>query len=327
MRAAIVGAGSLGTIIGALMSEAGHPVDLIDANRAHVEALNREGAQVVGEIELRAPVRAYTPEDMSGLYDLVFLLNKQTTNAVVLPHLKRFLHAESTVCTLQNGIPEPYVAWEIGVERTMGGAVGFGATWVGPGISRLTTTADAMRRFAFEIGEMDGVARPRLAVVQDYLGCVGRTELLDDLMGIRWSKLLMNATFSGMSAALGCTFGEVLNDVRALNCVAAIASETVRTAHAAGHRMAPMQGEDFERFAFETAADKGTVLEMIRRIWGRHRQLRASMLQDLEKGLDTEIDFINGTVSDTGRRHGIATPFNDRIIDIVRNAQASSINI
>lgn len=321
MRAAIVGAGSLGTIIGALMSEAGHPVDLIDANRAHVEALNREGAQVVGEIELRAPVRAYAPEDMSGLYDLVFLLNKQTTNAIVLPHLKAFLHATSTVCTLQNGIPEPYVARELGAERTMGGAVGFGATWVGPGISRLTTTADAMRRFAFEIGEMDGVARPRLAVVQEYLDCVGRTELLDDLMGIRWSKLLMNATFSGMSAALGCTFGEVLDDARALNCVAAIANETVRTAHAAGHRMAPMQGEDFERFSFQTAAEKDALLPVIHRIWSRHRQLRASMLQDLEKGLDTEIGFINGTVSDTGRRHGMETPFNDRIVDIVRDAQ------
>jgi 2-dehydropantoate 2-reductase len=321
MRAAIIGAGSLGTIIGALMSEAGRPVDLIDANHAHVEALNREGARVTGEIELRVPVLAYTPEEMSGLYDLVFLLNKQTTNPVVLPHLKTFLHANSTVCTLQNGIPEPFVAQELGAERTMGGAVGFGATWVEPGMSRLTTRADAVRRFAFEIGEIDGVARSRLLAVQGYLACVGRTELLDDLIGIRWSKLLMNATFSGMSAALGCTFGEVLDNDRALDCVAAIANETVRTAHAAGHRMAPMQGEDFERFAFETTVEREAVLPIIRRIWSRHRQLRASMLQDLEKGLDTEIGFINGTVSETGRRHGVPTPFNNRIVDIIGNAQ------
>ena len=73
---------------------------------------------------------------MSGRYDLVFLLNKQTANAAVLPHLKPFLHETSTVCTLQNGIPESSVAQVIGTERTIGGAVGFGATWIGPGVSR-----------------------------------------------------------------------------------------------------------------------------------------------------------------------------------------------
>lgn len=323
MRTAIIGAGSLGTIIGALMARGGRPVDLIDTNRDHVEALNRVGARIVGEMDVLAPVRAYLPEQMSGQYDLVFLLNKQTTNPQVLPHLIPFLHEESTVCALQNGIPEPWVAREVGSGRTIGGAVGFGATWIGPGVSRLTTTAEAMRRFAFEIGEIDGVLRPRLSVVQDYLSCVGRTERLDDLMGIRWSKLLMNATFSGMSAALGCTFGAVLDDPRALLCVAFIANETVQAAHAAGHRMAPMQGEDFERFAFASPDQIPAILPMIRKIWSQHRQLRASMLQDLEKGRDTEIDFINGTVCRTGRQHGLATPFNDRVVDLVTAAQTA----
>ena len=323
MRTAIIGAGSLGTIIGALMAKGGRPVDLIDTNRDHVEALNRDGARIVGEMDVLAAVRAYLPDQMSGQYDLVFLLNKQTTNATVLTHLKPFLHETSTVCTLQNGIPEPWVARELGAERTIGGAVGFGATWIEPGVSRLTTTADAMRRFAFEIGEIDGVVRPRLGAVRDYLSCVGRTELLDDLMGIRWSKLLMNATFSGMSAALGCTFGEVLDDPRALLCVAFIANETVQAAHAAGHRMAPMQGEDFERFTFASADHIPAILPMIRKIWSQHRQLRASMLQDLEKGRDTEIDFINGTVCRTGRQHGLATPFNDRVVHLVTAAQTA----
>lgn len=58
------------------------------------------------------------------------------------------------------------MAQVIGTERTIGGAVGFGATWIGPGVSRLTTTADAMRRFAFEIGEVDGVVSPASAVAR-----------------------------------------------------------------------------------------------------------------------------------------------------------------
>ena len=323
MRAAIVGAGSLGTIIGALMTKGGHPVDLIDTNREHVDALNKVGARVTGEMDLLVPVRALTPDEMSGKYDLVFLLSKQTANQAVLSNLLPFLHDESVVCTLQNGIPEPSVAAVVGQGRTIGGAVGFGATWIGPGVSKLTTTEDAVKKFAFEIGEMDGVMRPRLKTAQAYLGCVGRTELLDDLMGIRWSKVLMNATFSGMSAALGCTFGEVMDDPRSLLCVAFIADETVRAAHAAGHRMAAMQGEDFERFLLPSPASVPEVLPLIRKIWTRHRQLRASMLQDLEKGRDTEINFINGIVCRTAREHGLATPFNDRVVELVSEAQAA----
>lgn len=323
MKAAIMGAGSLGTIIGALMTQGGYPVDLIDTNREHVDVLNRDGATITGEMNLNVPVRALTPDEMSGQYDLVFLLNKQTVNQIVLTQLLPFLHPGSTVCTLQNGIPEPVVAAVIGPERTIGGAVGFGATWIGPGTSCLTTTAEAVKKFAFEIGELDGVTRPRLCQVQEYLACVGQTDILDNLMGIRWSKVLMNATFSGMSAALGCTFGEVMDDPRALLCVAFIADETVRAAHAAGHGMASMQGEDFERFKLNSPSEVTHILPLIRKIWSQHRQLRASMLQDLEKRRDTEIHFINGAVCQTARQHHVATPFNDRVVALVSEAQAA----
>lgn len=323
MRTAIIGAGSLGTIIGALMARGGKPVDLVDTNREHVAALNRDGARITGEMELVVPVHALTPDQMSGHYDLVFLLNKQTTNDVVLPHLLPFLHEGSTVCTLQNGIPEPSVARIVGPARTIGGVVGFGAAWVAPGVSELATTVEAVQKFAFEIGEMDGVIRPRLHDIQAYLSRVGQTDLLEDLMGIRWSKLLMNATFSGMSAALGCSFGEVMDDPRALLCVALIADETVRAAHGVGHQMAPMQGEDFERFLLQTPDDLPAILPLIRKIWARHRMTRASMLQDLEKRRDTEIGFINGIVCEAGRAHGIPTPFNDQVVALVSAAQAA----
>ena len=322
MRAAIIGAGSLGTVIGALMNRAGKPVELIDVNREHVDALNSHGATVTGSMEFNVPVKAATPEQMSGQYDLVFLLNKQTTNPQVLEHLLPFLHESSIVCTLQNGIPEESVAAAVGAGRTIGGTVGFGATWVGPGVSRLTTTAEVTRAFAFEIGELDGVVRPRLQQVREWLECVGHTEVVDNLMGIRWSKLLMNATFSGMSAALGCTFGEVLENPKAMTALAFIADETIRAAHAQGIRMAHMQGEDFESFAFDAPAQIPAKMPLYQKIWSQHVALKASMLQDLEKGRDCEIQQINGVVCRKGREYGIATPFNDKVVELVSEAQS-----
>jgi 2-dehydropantoate 2-reductase len=258
---------------------------------------------------------------MAGQYDLVFLLTKQTSNQATLTGLLAHLHANSIVCTLQNGLPEHAVASIVGAQRTVGGAVGFGATWIKPGVSSLTSSYDALKNFAFEIGEIDGVVRPRLAQVQSYLECVGNTDVRTDLMGIRFSKLLMNATFSGMSAALGCTFGDVLNDSRAMTCLAFVADECIKVAHAHGVRLVTMQGEDLETFEFDTAADIPSKLPLYKKIWGAHAALKASMLQDLEKGRDTEIRHINGLVCEKGRERGVATPFNDKIVELVLEAQ------
>lgn len=322
MRTAIIGAGSLGTIIGALMNYKGKSVDLIDVSEENVAALNTKGATITGFMELNVPVKAYTPEQMTGKYDLVFLLNKQTTNLTVLNNLLSFLHEESIVCTLQNGIPEDSVARIVGSKRTIGGAVGFGATWQSPGVSMLTTTQEAVKNFAFEIGELDGVVRPRLTAVQEYLQCVGNTEILTNLMGIRWAKVLMNATFSGMSAALGCTFGDVLNNPKAMTCVAFIADECIKVTHAHGVRMAIMQGEDMESFEFQDPREIPAKMPLYKKIWGQHVKLKASMLQDLEKGRDCEIDYINGIICRKGRESGVLTPFNDKVVELVTEAQS-----
>ena len=62
MRMAIIGVGSLGTILGAYIAKAGHKIDLIDADKEHVAALNKNGARVVGKADFCVPVTAITPE-------------------------------------------------------------------------------------------------------------------------------------------------------------------------------------------------------------------------------------------------------------------------
>ncbi len=62
MNVAIYGAGSLGTILGAYLAKNGRQVDLINRNKAHVDALNAHGAQVVGKVNFTATVRALLPK-------------------------------------------------------------------------------------------------------------------------------------------------------------------------------------------------------------------------------------------------------------------------
>jgi 2-dehydropantoate 2-reductase len=324
MRVAIMGVGSLGTIIGAYAAKAGFEIDLIDANAEHVKALNEKGATVIGTVEFNHPVRAITPEEMEGTYDLVFYIVKQTYNDVALKQLLPHLGPESAVLTLQNGVPEPEVAAIVGEKRTMGGTVGWGATWTGPGVSELTSDPNNM---SFEIGELNGKITDRLMKARDILESMCHVEVMENLMGIRWTKLLVNATFSGMSACLGCTFGDILDNPKAMDCVKHNANETIKLGKAANIKMEPMHGFDLGGLlSFETRAEMDSKDPIYNKMWGPHRKLKASMLQDLEKGRKTEIGAINGVVCDFGDKYGIETPVNDQVVEIVRGIETGKYN-
>lgn len=80
MRVAILGCGAMGTVLGAYMTKNGCNVELIDSYEAHVQALNEKGAHIVGTVDFTVPVKAITPGQMEGIYDVVFLFTKQTAN-------------------------------------------------------------------------------------------------------------------------------------------------------------------------------------------------------------------------------------------------------
>ena len=120
MRIAIYGAGSLGTVLGAYLAKAGIAADLIARNRAHVDALNRDGANITGTVDFIQPVRAFTPDQLEGCYDLVFFLVKQTGTQEALTQLKPHLSPDSIVCTLQNGLPEAVLEDALGADHVVG---------------------------------------------------------------------------------------------------------------------------------------------------------------------------------------------------------------
>ncbi|MGY4690946.1 ketopantoate reductase family protein [Salibacterium sp. K-3] len=321
MRIAVVGAGSLGTIIGALIQEGGYQVDLIDVNQENVDALNRHGAMLTGCVDKTIPVTAVHPDELEGVYDLVLLLTKQVYTKESLTSMLPFLHSDSIVCTLQNGVPEEQVADIAGSGRTIGGAVGFGATWAGPGVSELTTEPDVVKKYAFEIGELHGKRSSRIQEVQRVLETIGNCDISTNIQGVRWSKLLMNTTFSGMSAALDCTFGDILHDEVGMMCVANIADETVRVARARQVKLEKMQGKDFEMLELKRGEQPADKMDIYEAVWGPHANLRSSMLQDLKKGKKSEIDYINGYVVKKGRESGVPTPFNELVCRLVREAE------
>ncbi|WP_181348022.1 ketopantoate reductase family protein [Thalassobacillus sp. CUG 92003] len=321
MKIAVLGAGSLGTIIGALIQKGGYDVDLIDVNHKNVDALNQNGAKLTGFLDTTIPVKAKHPNDYSEVYDIVFLLTKQVFTQDSLTAILPFLHQESIICTLQNGIPEEQVASIVGEDRTVGGAVGFGAAWSGPGVSKLTTEFDTMKKYAFDVGELNGDITERINMVKKILDAVGHCEITTNIQGVRWSKLLMNSTFSGMSAALGCTFGRVLNHADAMKIIANLADETIKVAHSYHIKLENMQGKNFEFLELKDQDAIWDKLDFYHEVWGPHANLKASMLQDLEKGKRTEISYINGHVVKKGEFSNVQTPYNQLVCQLVQQAE------
>ena len=130
MRACIYGAGAMGTVLGAFIARAGRQIDLVTRNREHVAALKAGGAKITFASGggFTQQVSAFLPEEMSGGYDVIFLMTKQRDNARIVAGLLPFLNDGGAICTTQNGLPEPSVAEVAGGENTLGCAVSWGAT-------------------------------------------------------------------------------------------------------------------------------------------------------------------------------------------------------
>lgn len=319
MRIAIYGAGALGTVLGAYLCRDGLDVELITRNKKHVERLNENGAQIVGTCTMIVPVKAIIPEQMNGVYDLIFLTTKQVDNANVVNNLMSFLSKDGVICTLQNGLPEYLISKVIGEQRTYGCIVAWGATLIGEGICELTSDPNNL---SFGLGSFGGINENTANKIKSVLEYMGPVKIETNFIGARWSKILINSAFGGMSAVLGLCFGEVASNKESRRYTQRIIKECIDVANAANITIEPVQGKDIVKlFDYNNFIKEKISNLMIPLAIKKHRLVKASILQDIEKGKKTEIDSINGIVCEFGRTYDIPTPYNSLIVSIIHEME------
>lgn len=325
MKCAIYGAGSLGTVLGVYMTNGGVLVELINRNKAHVAALKENGARITGTVNLSAKVNALLPDEMGEGYDVIFLMTKQLQNREVVSFLKPKLSENGVIVTFQNGIPEPLIAEIVGSEHTMGCVVEWGATMTEPGVCQLTSDPSAL---SFHMGRMEGITDEQFNLVKNLLEKMCPVYVEENLLGARWSKLLINATFSGLGTVVGGLFGDVSSDSYGKKIAVRTIKECIDVGHAAGTEFAPVQGKDITKLFYYKSGLKRKFAEILVPIaMKKHRLIEPSMLQDIKKGKSCEIDAINGVVCEWGRKTGVPTPFNDRIVEIIKKGQAGELTL
>lgn len=329
-RIAIMGTGSLGTVLGAYISPH-RKIDLIDTNVQHVSMLNQRGATVTGKAHLsNIPVRAITPEQMDGKYDLFLYMAKQTYNESCLPQMKAHSHPDTYVCCCQNGLPENAVCSYFPADHVFGAPVGWGAAWQRPGCSELTTDADFRN---FSLGSVTGKYTPALHEVKHLLELMCRVEISDNLIGQRWTKLHINAAYSGLSTVMGGTFGDVSDNDLAIKWAVRIGQECVHICKASGISMLPGHSSsgdpiDFmQLYDFTDSKGEAYCIEVVKDMNSGSRALTASMLQDLLKGRACEVNSILGVVVSAGHSVNIPTPYTAAAQDIILKKQNHEIPV
>lgn len=320
MKIAIYGAGSLGTVLGAYLAKAKIDVDLVTRNKAQVDALNAHGAHVVGKTDFRVPVHALLPDQMRGKYDLIFLMTKALDNKDTVTRLKPLLKDDGDLVTFQNGLPELSICPILGEERTLGCTVNWGATLLSPGVSELTSDPSSM---TFGLGRLDGKVDGKVKTVASLLEKMCPVRIETNFIGGRFSKLLINSAFSGISAVTGLTFGEASQRKESRAVIQALIKECIDVSKANGIVLEKVQGKDIVKLLdYHNPIKKWFSYLIIPLCIKKHRDLKASMLQDLEKGKRTEVDQINGAVVAYGKKGKIRTPYNKMAIRIIHEIES-----
>lgn len=326
MNVAIYGAGAMGTVLGAYISKAGYEIDLINRNKDHIEALQQNGAKIIGTISFTQPVTALLPSDMNKKYDIILLMTKQRYNTEIVQSLQPFLTEHGVICTMQNGLPELSVAKVIGKDRTIGCTMSWGATFHGHGVSELTSnsTRDTL---TFNIGKYGNNDDTLFNYIIELLDTMGNVTVEDNFIGARWSKLLVNAAFSGLSVVTGATFGEISSNRTSRKIALQAIKECIDVAHKAGIKIEPIQGKDVVKLMNYTNPIKKQISLLILPLaMKKHRLIRSSMLRDIQRGLKSEIEAINGVVCDFGDTYQVETPVNDKIVELVHRIEDGEIN-
>lgn len=299
-RAAVIGAGSMGTLIAAVLGRS-MPVVLVSRREERAAQLFRWGARVEGAIEAESrPIVVRSIDDVpkAGGASLVVVATKTTAIPSVSDELRGVLGRMSSdpagpfVVSFQNGIdPGRELMSRLSHSRVLRMVLSLGATISDGG----KTVRVSLNQPPHAIGSVDPELRSeceRLAATLTQGGLETRHD--PDIEAAVWRKGIINAAMNPIAALVNCTVGEVL-DSPSNDIVARLMREGIEVAAAEGVTL-PAD--------YESRAEA---------LLGVSRDHVPSMVEDIRGGRESEIGQLNRQIIQRGRRLGIPTPTHDVI--------------
>jgi len=323
-----VGAGAIGSYLGAFLSRAGHRVTLVDPWAEQVEAIRQRGISVTGPHEpFQARPEAVHLHEAARLprdFDLAFVAMKVYDTQWATQLALRHLRPEGFVVSAQNCWPDPLVAAVAGAGRALGlvmSKIGV-ALWKPGQVERGLERGQGKGHDVFRVGEHDGRITARAAEVAEMLSVIDGSQVTDNLWGERWAKLCANAMGNPVQAMSGLGSTEIVSSEVGRAITIHLASESAKVGLALGLKVPSFNGAAAEQWADAARPSTRESLDtMLRPKSTGSRNWRASMAQDVIKGRPTEIEHMNGHVVAQGRQRGVSTPVSAVIVEVVREIQ------
>ena len=297
MRVLVFGAGAMGSFFGGVLSRRNR-VTLV-CRKEHADAIRRSGLRITGKTSLVAhPDVTTTPAGVKRA-DLVVIATKAYDTESAVKSL-RALAKKATWLTLQNGLDNPDILAKV-AKRVVAGATSHGVTFLRPGEIRHAGIGETV------IGPYAGLDESDVVSVRDVFEEAGvRTRISQDIRRELWLKAIVNAGINPLAALTRLRNGYFASIPALAAAVTAITAEAAAVARAEGFDIP-------DRVAADLAL----------RVARRTRENRASMLQDVERGRQTEIEAITGAILRGAERRGLRAPMNQLVHSLVRGLERS----
>ncbi len=296
-RIGLIGGGSMGSLFGFHLAGIAD-VTILESNETVRAGLEREGLRV-NDAEPR-PIRIARRARDLFTSDVLFLFVKAVDTLRALRPFAGELNPTTAIVSLQNGVGN-----EDAIKTALGGAV---PVILGVTTESAETVAPGSVRSSEQGMTLIGSAGASAATAQAVATLLSRSGLraavVYDIKPHLWGKLVANAAVNALSAILDCTAGEILREPDAARLAESLADEAAAVAAAM-------------KIALPFANPWQYVTEVI----AVGSESKSSMAFDLELGNKSEIDHLNGAVVALGRRAGVATPFNEAIVRLMKSLE------
>jgi 2-dehydropantoate 2-reductase len=316
MKIGILGAGAIGSLLGARLAAGGSDVTFIDLPE-RLTALRQQGLSVAapdgGMLRLESPKLAARGEPLT--LDVLVLAVKAYDVGACLSALPPVIGNRTSILTLQNGIPWWYFQRHRGAlagttlrtvdpDGAIGGSIDprrlIGCVAYPAASLRPDGVVEHVEGQRLPIGELDGSTSPRIQALSEALTAAGfRAPVLEDIRSEIWLKALGSLSVNPVSALTGATMAGICREPATREIIATMMQEAQAIAAALGVRL---------RVSLEQR------LRGAERV-GNHR---TSMLQDLRHGRKLELDALVGAVLEIGDLLGLDAPLTRHVLALTR---------
>lgn len=298
MKIVVMGSGSLGGYFGGLLAKSGEDVTFI-ARGNHLKAIQTNGLTVKSvEGTFTVKAKATDKPETTETPDLILFTVKTYDTVTASKALAPIVGPETSIITIQNGVTSKEEIEDIlGQGKVLPGSAYIETTVEAPGVIH---QLGGPRKILF--GEADGSRSTRVIRIEELLKKAGiNHEVSEDVVRELWQKFLFICALAGVTCATRLTLGEILS----YDSSRWAFEETIRETH----RVGVAHGVRFTQDAVEKALNVAKAMSP---------NMKSSMQRDMESGRRLEIDTLNRTVVNLGKKYGIPVPLNESIYAFVK---------